>query len=421
MNKYNQKHLTLDNRSSIQLLLDNGMNFKEIGKFLSKDPTTISKEIKNHRIKQIPSSFNGGSVRCEKLKSCDNKSGNFFITCNEKCPDFIPIMCKKLSKPPFVCNPCTSKQGCRFIKYYYRSKEAFQDYKETLSLNRTGIALGKEAFYQLDDLISPLVKKGQTLGHICHSNKDSINISRRTIYNYFENGYLSVSNIDLPRKVRYKPRKKSKAPQIDKKVKEGRNYLAFLNFCNQNAIDSYVEMDTVISSGCKVLLTLLFTNSNFMIARLLDDKTSQSIIQSFYHIRRQLVNKIEFSKLFNIILTDNGTEFSDPLSLECDEQGEITTKVFYCDPYSSYQKPHIEKNHEYIRYILPKGYSFDKLTQSDVNLALSHINGVKRDSLNGKSPYEMFSFIYGKHIAKALDITEIKANDIILKPTLLSR
>lgn len=419
MNNKNQKHLTLEFRKIIEEHLNAGMNFKEIAKFLKKDPTTVSKEIKRRRIQLVPNSFNGSSVKCAFLKTCEKKGGTSFTFCNAKCADFVPEACKKLSKPPFVCNPCPNKNGCRLIKHYYRAEPAQREYRATLADSRSCVALASEDFYELDNLLTPLVQNGQSLAHIYHSNSESIKVSRRTVYNYFDRGYLSVCNVDLPRKVRYKPRKKAKSPQIDKKVKEGRDYRAFLNFCNQNAIDSYVEMDTVINSGSKVLLTLLFTNSNFMIARLIDYKTTQSVIQSFYHIRKQLVNKIEFSKLFNVILTDNGTEFSDPLSIESDEDGEITSKVFFCDPYSSYQKPHIEKNHEFIRYILPQGTSFDFLSQHHVNLMMSHINSVKRDSLNGKSPYDIFSFLYGADIAKALEIEEIKAQNIILKPSLI--
>ena len=419
MNKNNQRHLTLESRKKIEEHLNAGMNFKEIAKFLKKDPTTVSKEIKKRRVQLVPSTFNGSAVKCALVKTCEKKGGNSFAFCNTRCADFVPEACQKLSKPPFVCNPCPIKNGCRLIKHYYRAEPAQKDYRAVLSDARSCVALASEDFYELDRLLTPLVQNGQSLAHIYHSNADSINVSRRTVYNYFDRGYLSVCNVDLPRKVRYKPRKKTKSPQIDKKVKEGRDYRAFLNFCNQNGIDSYVEMDTVIGNGSKALLTLLFTNSNFMIARLLDNKTMQSVIQSFYHIRRQIVNKIEFSKLFNVILTDNGTEFSNPQAIESDESGEITSRVFFCDPYSSYQKPHIEKNHEYIRYILPSGFSFSSLTQNDINLMMSHINCVKRDSLNGKSPYEVFSFLYGEDITSALEISKIKAKDIILKPSLI--
>ena len=56
---------------------------------------------------------------------------------------------------------------------------------------------------------------------------------------------------------------------------------------------------------------------------------------------------------------------------------------------ASWQKPHIEKNHEYIRYVLPKGKSFSPYTQEDITLLMNHINSTRRPGLNNKAPYEL--------------------------------
>jgi IS30 family transposase len=86
-----------------------------------------------------------------------------------------------------------------------------------------------------------------------------------------------------------------------------------------------------------------------------------------------------FKKLFPVLLGDNGSEFSNPKALEFDEQGNRRTRVFYCDPYSSFQKPNVELNHEFLRRILPKGSSFDHLAQEDIDLMMSHINSYSRE------------------------------------------
>ena len=65
------------------------------------------------------------------------------------------------------------------------------------------------------------------------------------------------------------------------------------------------------------------------------------------------------------------------------------TNIFYCDPMASWQKPHIEKNHEYIRYVLPKGKIMDGYTQEDMTLLMNHINSTKRKGLKWKSPMEL--------------------------------
>ena len=132
--------------------------------------------------------------------------------------------------------------------------------------------------------------------------------------------------------------------------------------------------------------------------------------------------KIEqFQKLFPIILTDNGSEFSNPKEIEKNKEGIERTKIFYCEPRRSDQKGSCEVNHEQIRRILPKGTSFDNLTQEDINLMMSHINSYKRKKLNDCSPLQLFNLMYGNNIAKKLGIIEIKANDINLSQNLLKK
>jgi len=97
------------------------------------------------------------------------------------------------------------------------------------------------------------------------------------------------------------------------------------------------------------------------------------------------------------------------------------TSVYYCNPSSPFQKPTVENNHEFIRRVLPKGSSFDDLTQADINLMMEHINSYTREKLNDKSPYESFSFFYGQGILDALGVKLIPTNDIILHPSLLKR
>ncbi|MEF9896321.1 MAG: IS30 family transposase, partial [Clostridia bacterium] len=97
----------------------------------------------------------------------------------------------------------------------------------------------------------------------------------------------------------------------------------------------------------------------------------------------------------------------------------------YCDPMASYQKPQVERNHEFIRTVLPKGTSFDSLSQMDIDLMMAHVNSYGRPALGDKSPFEMFAFLYGKKLLdKLLRLTcqrVIPANEIILKPALLRR
>jgi len=176
-------------------------------------------------------------------------------------------------------------------------------------------------------------------------------------------------------------------------------------------------MDTVIGRiGGKVLLTMLFRNSRFQLAFLMDHNTQQQVFSVFDQLESDLGAEC-FRKLFPAILTDNGSEFLDPVALETDNR----TKVFYCNPNAPFQKGAIEKNHEFIRYILPKGTSFDSLTQEDVNLMLNHINCTARDSLNGVSPFDLATLLLGSVVLEKLNMHRIEHDAVLLKPKLLKK
>ena len=152
---------------------------------------------------------------------------------------------------------------------------------------------------------------------------------------------------------------------------------------------------------------------------LIDKYKPNSVSNVFKKLRKQLGSE-SFSKLFEIILTDNGWEFSKPEDIEFDLlTGEKQINVFYCEPYSSWQKGGIERNHEFIRYIIPKGITFDKLTNENIIDMMNNINNVSRKSLNYQTPYELFKDIYGDKITKKLHLKPIKKDEVNLSYKLL--
>ena len=380
------KHLTLSDRNDIQLGLERGETFKVIGQSILKDPTTVSKEVKRNR-----------QVR-------DSTSNN--------------LPCPLLDKAPFVCNGCPKRrQNCGFKKIFYLAKQAQKQYEQTLVEAREGTPLNSQTFWDIDKVISDGVKKGQHIYHILKTH--NLDVSSSTVYRHIRKGYLSIAPIDLARAVKFKERRKSKLPSIPKEAKKGRSYEDFQNYLVLNQLDSWLEMDTVMGRmGGKVLLTFNLSFCNFIFARLLDNKTALEVTKHLYDIKNTLhqADK-DFFQLFPVILTDNGGEFARVDDIEMDVRGE--SKLFFCDPNRSDQKGRIEKNHTLIRDILPKGTSFDNLTQEDINLVCSHVNSVKRAALNGKSAYELFAFTYGEEIPKLLGISKIPAEDVCQSSTLL--
>ena len=380
------KHLTLSDRNDIQLGLERGETFKAIGQSILKDPTTVSKEVKRNR--QVRES------------TCHN------------------LPCPLLDKAPFVCNGCPKRrQNCGYKKILYLTKQAQKQYEQTLVEAREGTPLNSKTFWEMDKVISDGVKKGQHIYHILKTH--NLDVSSSTVYRHIRKGYLSIAPIDLARAVKFKERRKSKLPSIPKEAKKGRSYEDFQNYLVLNQLDSWLEMDTVMGRmGGKVLLTFNLSFCNFIFARLLDNKTALEVTKHLYDIKNTLhqADK-DFFQLFPVILTDNGGEFARVDDIEMDVRGE--SKLFFCDPNRSDQKGRIEKNHTLIRDILPKGTSFDNLTQEDINLVCSHVNSVKRAALNGKSAYELFAFTYGEEIPKLLGISKIPAEDVCQSSKLL--
>jgi len=397
-NSKKNKHLTADDRQEIMECLDKGMTFKAIARRVGKDPTTISKEVKKHL------TISGTSIKTMNL-------------------DGAPVderICPELLKAPFVCNPCEKRRRrCPFQKQTYVAKKAHAEYEGLLREAREGIPLGKEEFWEADAIIAAGIKKGQHLYHIMESN--DVGFSKSSAYRHLSRGYLSASKLDFPRVVKFKARKQYRADCVPKAVKAGRTYDDFLSFIDENDINSWVEMDTVIGRlGGKVIMTFDFTFCNFMFGLLMDNKTAAEAALRIRKLKGSLKEGgVRFGDVIPLVLTDNGGEFSNVSAFTDDLKGDAETDLFFCDPYRSSQKPKVEKNHTIFRDIVPKGESFDHFSQDTVNLIFSHVNGVKRKIFNGKTPYEMFSFIYGVKATALLGVVEVPADEVVQSPLLL--
>ena len=387
------KHMTLDDRIEIQECLSKGMTFKAIGERIGKNQTTISREVKIHM----------------------EPYTNSFVRTDEVCP--------KLLKAPFVCNGCEkkSRSNCPYKRQVYIAKKAQAEYDTVLVESRTGIPLNKESFYETERIISEAVKKGQHIYHIIQSN--NLPISTATVYRHIKKRYYSITPMDLPRAVKFKPRNSKKSDYVPKWAREGRTFDDFLAFVEDNGDIPLVQLDTVIGRiGGKVIMTIHFVNSDFMIGLLLENKTAAETANKIQALKAELkVLGFNFGDIAPILLTDNGGEFSVVSAFENDTNGITESRMFFCEPCAPHEKAEIEKNHTLFRDIVKTGTSFDDFTQETVNLIFSHVNAVKRKQFNGKSAYDMFSFYYSEVLASALGISFVPANEVIQSPKLLAK
>jgi len=424
----NGKHLTEFDRSFIESALSNTLALNEIAEQLGKDPRTISKEIKRNRLaKKSSSSFKGGCVnrkKCSKKNVCSNSCNNICkscinINCMRVCVEFKSKECNKTTKYPHVCNGCEIKLTCKLDKYIYNARHAEVDYRDRLITSRKGINMTPSELEALDDLVSPLILKGQPIIHVYNNHKDEIGCSLRTLYNLIDKGFLSIRNIDLRRKVSYKVRKSTAKAHLKTQHRVGRSYDEFVDYISRNPDVDVIEMDTVIGKiGGQALLTIYFRSCKVMALKLLERKSQEHVLNAINQIY-DAIGLETFKSSFPVILLDNGTEFTDVDCIEFDKDGNKRTQVFYCDPYSSYQKGQIEKNHEYIRYVLPKGRSFEDLNQEKVNRLANHINSVWRESLNGNTPFKLGNLLLNHKLMEALSFKEVTADEVHLKEELI--
>jgi len=325
------KHLTNEERKQIEQLLRENVSIKKIAQKLGKSTSTISREIRAHALDTIKWPSYRVHNNCVKRTDCNiqylcgdekpnctKRCSPCRNLCNTLCKHYDEELCYKLHEPPYVCNGCSFEYQCVLHKKYYFNKKAHDAYRETLVESRTGANITEDEIQRLDALVSPLVRRGQSVHHIIVNNPDQFDVSEKSIYRYIDAGLLQARNIDMPRVCRIKPRKsKPVAHKVDKKCRIGRTYPEFKNFMESNDVHA-VEMDTVLGRiGGKVLLTLMFKSCDFMLAFIRDHNTSQSVIDIFNSIY-QLLGVDCFRKMFPVILTDNGSEFSNPKALESD-------------------------------------------------------------------------------------------------------
>ena len=397
----NYCHLSYEDRKNIEDGLNDNKSINQIAKEINRSHSSILREIDRNKKYSEPSSWNNYKI---------NHPG-------------LDLSCERLEHSPYVCNGCKSRSGCRKIRWTYYAREAQKSYDELIKSSRQGINLNYDEIYKINEIIYPLVKKGQTINHLYINHPDILDFSKSSFYKYVNNGVFEFGPLDFPRIVKYKKRKNNpnRRTRKEREILINRKYTDFLDYTSRNPYLNIVEMDTVegLQTEEDCFLTLFWRKSNFMLIFKLESQTTEEVTRIF-SILQTFIPEEDYKKLFPIILTDNGHEFFDVNNIEyIHETGEYVTHLFFCDPSASWQKGGIEKNHEFIRYILPKGSSFKNITQKDCDLFMNNINSLCRDSLNGKSPYEDMLFSCDEYILKKLNCYYIKPDEVILNDSLL--
>lgn len=424
-------HLTLEDRYVIQEGLVQGWSFREIARRLGVTPSTVSREIKANRVlKKAISAHGYRSGMCahqaactikalcdpcrydkRECKRCQRKS------CVERCADYVAYCCPRTLKAPFVCTPCRKKHVCSHIHYYYQAAHADAMARKRLRESREGIDCTQADLEIMVSKVKRLLGQGHSLEAIWAIYGSQFPVGVRTFYNYIERGVMGLANLELPKKVSYKPRKS--AQTVPRLTLEGRTYLDYLALPEHVRL-STVQMDCVEGKrgNDKTILTLHFPRFEFQLHLLLERKTQQAVGRALDAV--ELYCEGAFGDHFKTMLTDRGSEFLDWMRIETGANGKRRCRVYYCDPMKSGQKGSAEKNHVELRKILVKGKSdFDRLSFGDVSEISSHVNSYPRASLGGATPFMLASQVLPKELLDSLGVRQVPPDEVMMSPRLL--
>lgn len=434
--------VTLADRVAIQECLDKGCSINACAKTIGRAASTVLREVRENRmrVEGAAHKYKCGQRSCCTLRrvcgdGCPSAETDLLCKdcktrdCRDACSDYIErARCDILSRAPYVCNRCKRKgYRCgRDGKFVYEAKAADAMARTRRSDARRGIDLDEERAEEALSLIKQGLARGLSPYEISVLYESELGVHRSTIYRWVEAGYGGLSNMELERKVGFRPRRKDPLRKVTSHSRR-RAYAAFEGL-PEDIRASAVEMDTVIgrNSDVSALLTLYHRPSDLQLALLLEEKTCEEVKRALLMLKGVCAPSL-FDRLFRCVLTDNGIEFSDEDGLgaifgeKASRRSE--PRLLYCDVRASQQKGSCEKNHSELRQILRKGlFSFDELEKTDLSVVMSHANSNPREGLCGMSPIGMFLAAYGddgRDFLDALGIRQMARNEIVLTPDVL--
>lgn len=414
----NKSRITIDNRINIQAGLEKQLSLERLKNLVKKNRSTIYRELHNYSYDK--KTDRGGCRFCSKREECENNGVITEMVNWRKCNDFEKIKCPLLKRFPYVCNGCKRIDYCIYDKKYYDCAKAHTLSLRNRVLTRRGMRISQKVIKDIDKIVSPLVRKGQSIHHIFVTSPTLQKMCcERTVRRLIYNNHLDVKPIDLPRYARFRhiqktyQERKNKIANIERLFE--RTYTEFKKYTNSNPNLSIVQYDSVIGKAVdnRAILTITFPMERFQFGRLIYKNKSSSVNRAIKHIFEK-IGPEKTREIFAVNLADNGTEFLKFHTLE-----RYGVRVYFTNPYRSTDKAQCERNHEFIRYVIPKGISIDNLTQRKLNLLFSHINSYVRESNENKTPFELIEKRFGPEFLKAIGIRKVHPKNVFLKPELL--
>lgn len=373
------KHINEEQRKTIASGIAHNKKLYQIAEAISVDPRSVSREVKRNRI------------------SYDYKDIN--------------TRCQKLNRWPYVCANCHKKyKDCNFNRLKYDSKIANNQAKANLINSRRGLDLDSNEFNKLDAIIKKGTDENKSIYQISIENKEELNKSVTTLYRYINKGYLKTKRIDLPYAVKYKKRKhKKKYEYSNNKIdRSNHTYLDYLSYIHKNPNVNVWQLDFLgaIKTDNKNILTFILPSVHFTILGIIENPNSDKVVKFFDDLEERLGTQ-NFIDLIQVILTDRDPCFNDILGI-CFSKvtGEERCKLFFCDPYVSNQKPHVENINKQIRKFFPKGYSIDHHTHKSIKKHNLTLLNTPIKSLDGNTPKDAFIAVYNEELFNKIFVND---------------
>jgi len=352
---------------------------------------------------------------CRHMAECQKK----IRQCPAVCERFEKYLCPKLVKFPFFCDFCEAKSHCAKERHFWNPMEVYAKRLQRGKETRNHLSLSEKRRAAFDGWITPLIKNRLSVEAIHSQHPEAFPVSPSTVRRWIDAGRLEARRIDLLRAAAMQVRKqydRRRPSDQDPLAKFEHTYQYFLDYLQVHPLASVIEMDTVhgLKTEQKKLLTFYHRASHLQFGILIPGLEPGFVTKALADLRALLGNL--FSILFEVILADNGLEFDELIPASVDSgTGEVLSQVFYTRPYRSGDKGGCERNHELFRYLVPKGHGLADYMQEDINFMFSKINSYPRESLNWKTPIDVFNRFFPKEVLEKLQIRLIPLDKINLK------
>lgn len=350
------KHLTKEDRVSIEILHTAGFNNEFIGAFVGKNRSSIKREIDKNVIEYW-------DINSTKSPYKEKGQINIKYYSSEKA--------QKNAEE----NKLKNRKKCKLDRYK--------------NLRWSVVALLKEKTIDYSpDVIANLSKEGKI--------KDAeASIGTNAIYRAVKARKYGLTIKDLPHGRGYYKKEENNPHTQTKEISERKKEISIEVMpekIKNKETDTHFEGDSIVgvAKGThNTLITLVNTASQFTFIRRSENKTGQATVDTLDKLEEEIP---ELNKIIESLLLDNGVEFSkiEEMMKSVKEKNKKRFQVYFTHPYASYERGCNENKNRLIRRYFKKGKLVEKLSDEDILNIARKINNMPRKALRYKTPLEVF-------------------------------